>query len=116
TDVLIQARQLGGARNRNDPGLLSEQPGERDLSRCGLLPFCDLAKQIHQRQIRFPRLRREARNDVAEVGTIESRVLVDFSCEEALTKRTEWNEPDSEFLEGRQQFLFRASPPKRVFA
>jgi hypothetical protein len=38
------------------------------------------------------------------------------ACEEAFTKRTEWNEPDSEFLEGGQQFRFRTSPPQRIFA
>src|SRR2546422_1316083 len=48
------------------------------------------------------------------VGTVERRVLVDLSREEAFTEGTEWNEPDPEFFEGGQQFLFRASPPQRV--
>ena len=108
--------QLRGARDRNDPRLLGKQPGERDLSRCRLLPFCDLAKQINQGLIRFPSLRRKARDDVAEVGTVERRVFVDLSREEAFAQRTEWNEADPEFLERRQQFLFRSSPPQRVFA
>ena len=116
SDVLLQAMQLRGARDRNDPRLLGQQPGERDLSRCRLLPFCDLAKQIDQGLIRFPSLRRKARDDVAEVGTVERRVFVDLSREEALAQRAEWNEADPEFLERRQHFLFRASPPQRVFA
>src|SRR5207249_5804841 len=46
----------------------------------------DLAQQINQGQIRLPSLRRKARNDVAEVGTVELRVLVDLSREEALPR------------------------------
>ena len=38
SDVLLQAMQLRGARDRNDPGLLREQPGQRDLGRCA--PSC----------------------------------------------------------------------------
>jgi hypothetical protein len=29
-DILLQARQLRGPRDRDDPGLLRQQPGERD--------------------------------------------------------------------------------------
>ena len=76
----------------------------------------DLAEQIDQGLIRFPRLRREARDDVAEVGTVERRVLVDLPREEALAQRAVGNEADPEFLEGRQHFRFRVSPPQRVFA
>ena len=91
--------QFRRAWDRNDPGLLRQQPGERDLGRRRILSLCDLAKQIDQRLIRFPSLRRKARNDVAEVGTVERRVLVDLSGEEAFAKRTEGNEADAEFLE-----------------
>src|SRR5262245_40915693 len=75
--VLVQAMQLRGARNGNDPRLLGQEPGERDLSRGRLLPFSDLAKQINQGLIRSPSLRREARNDVAEIRTVERGVFVD---------------------------------------
>src|SRR5216684_3858572 len=84
SDVLLQSLQLAGAWDGNNPRLLGKQPGERYLSRCRLLPFCDLAKQINQGQIRFPGLRRKAREGVAEVGTVERRVFVDLSREEAL--------------------------------
>src|SRR5947209_4780469 len=104
SDVLLQAVQLRGTRNRHDPRLLGKQPGKCYLSRCRLLPFCDLAQQINQGQIRLPSLRRKTRDDVAEVGTVELRVLVDPSREEAFTQRTKWNEPDSEFLERWQHF------------
>src|SRR6266849_5651537 len=100
SDVLLLARELRGPRNRNDPWFLGQQPGERDLSRCRLLAFCDLAKQIDQSLIRFSSLWRKARDDVAEIGTVEGRVFVDLSCEEALPQWAKWNEADSEFLQG----------------
>src|SRR3984893_2878178 len=108
--------QLRGAWDLNNPRLLRKQPSERDLSRCRLLPFCDPAEQINQGLIRLESLRREAREGVAEVGAVESRVFVHLSREEAPAKRTKWNESDSEFLEGRQHFRFRLSPPQRIFA
>src|SRR5512136_2346278 len=108
--------QLRGTRNRHDPRLLSEQPSKCDLSRCRLLSLCDAAKQINQSLIRFSSLRGKARDNVAEVGTVERSVFVDLSGEEAFTQRAIWNETDSEFLKGRYHFLFRLSPPQRVFA
>lgn len=38
-DVLLQAVPLRRAWNRHDPGLLSKNPGECDLSRRGILLF-----------------------------------------------------------------------------
>src|SRR2546421_679162 len=99
-EVLFEALQLASARDRNDPGLLGEEPGERDLRMRRVLLFCDPAKQIDQRLVRLPSLRREPRNDVAEVGTVERRALVDLPRQEALAQRAERNEPDAEPLEG----------------
>src|SRR5208283_349653 len=45
-DVLVQAMKLCRAGYWNDPGLLGQQPRERDLSRGCLLALRDLAKQI----------------------------------------------------------------------
>jgi len=42
SEVLFQAFYSTGARDRHDPGLLGEQPGQRDLGRRGVLPGCDL--------------------------------------------------------------------------
>src|SRR5271157_5634772 len=108
--------QLRGAWDRNSPRLLRKQPGERDLSRCRLLPFCDAAEQVNQGLIRFESLRCEARESAAEVGAVESRVFVDLAREEALSQRAIGNEANSEFLEGRYYFLLRGSRPQRVFA
>src|SRR5262245_14834630 len=108
--------QLGGAWDWNHPRLLGKKPGERYLSGCRHLPFRDLAKQINQGLIRFPSLRRKAREDVAEVGAVERSGFVYLSREEALPQRAIWNEADSEFLKGRQHFRFWPSRPQRVFA
>ena len=85
-EVLVQAMQLRGARDRDDPRLLGEQPGERDLGRRRLLASRDLAEQVDQGLVRLDRLRREARDGVAEVGAVEGRVLVDLAGEEALAR------------------------------
>jgi hypothetical protein len=74
--------------DRNNPRLLSKQPSKGYLSRCCLLSFCDLAQQINQRLIRFSSFLLKARDDVAEMGTIELRIFVDLAREEALTKRS----------------------------
>ena len=80
--------QLRGAWNRNNPGLLGEQPSERDLSRGRILPLGDRTQQIDQCLIHFPSFRRKARDGVAEIGTIERRVFVDLAREEAFAQRT----------------------------
>src|SRR5439155_9781446 len=83
---------------------------------CRLLPFCDRFEQINESLIRCSSLRRKARNDVAEIGAIELRILVDLAREEALTQRAKRNEPDSEFFESWQHRLFGLPPPQRIFA
>ena len=115
SDVLVQARQLGRARDRNNPRLLSQQPGECYLSGSRLLPFGELAKQVNKGPVRLPSLWRKARNDVAEVGTVERSVFVDLARQEALAQGAIGNEPNSKFLDRRQHFLLRISEPERVF-
>src|SRR5580658_2705201 len=114
--VLVQALEFAGAWDRNNPLLLSKQPGECDLSRGRPLPFCDPSEQIDQCLICLPGLRIKAGNAVADIGTAERSAFVNLAGEEALTQRAIWNEADSEFLEGRDYVGFRASPPQRVFA
>src|SRR6266404_5954418 len=107
--------QLRGAGDGNDPRLLRKQPCQRDLSRCRLLAFCDVAKQMNQCLIRFASFRRKARKPVAEIGTLERSVLVHLSSEKAPAQGAVWNKTDPEFFEGRQYFFLRLSPPQRVF-
>src|SRR5215216_5309281 len=103
------------ARNRNDPWFLREQPRECDLSGACLLTVCYLAKQIDQRLMRFPGFGREAREDVAKIGTVECCAFIHFSREKTSAQRTVWDETDSKFLKRRQHFLLGFSPPQRVF-
>ena len=58
--------QLGCARNWDYPGLLRQQPCERDLSGRRPLALCDFLKQINQGLIRFSVLRIKARELIAE--------------------------------------------------
>src|SRR5271169_1010682 len=96
-------------RNRYDPRLLGNQPGECELRRCRLLSFCDLCQQINQGLIRFSSLRAKARYDIAEVRAVELGVFIDLPSEKALAQRTKRNKSDPQFFESRQQFLLR--PP-----
>jgi hypothetical protein len=80
---------------------LREEPSKGDLRRRRLLLLREPANQVNHSLICFSVLRRKARNHVAEVGLVELGVLADLASEEALPQRAKWNEPDSEFLEGR---------------
>ena len=75
SDVFFETMQLRCTRDRHDPWFLGEQPGDRDLSRCCIFLFCSFGKQIDQRLICFPSLWGKARDDVAEVGAVELRIL-----------------------------------------
>jgi len=66
SDIFIQARQLRRAGSEQ-PWLLRKQPSQRDLSRCCLLPLCDLAKEVNQGLVRFDCLRCKARENAAEI-------------------------------------------------
>ena len=85
SDIFVESRKLRCARDWNNPRLLGKQPGERDLSRCRILSFCDLAKQSNQGLIRFTSLRRKARERVAEVRAVKRRARIDLAGEESLS-------------------------------
>ena len=52
-DILLQPMQLRGARDRNNPRLLREKPGQRNLSGQRFLPPGDSAEQVDQGLIAF---------------------------------------------------------------
>jgi len=52
------------------------RPVQRDLRGCRFLPFGERSQPIDERQIRFSILRREARDDVAEIRAVASGALV----------------------------------------
>jgi hypothetical protein len=64
--------------NWNDPGLLSEDPRQRDLGRRCFLPLSNLADQVDQGPVRLAGLWVEARDGVPEVAAVECGVLVDL--------------------------------------
>src|ERR1035437_5512471 len=111
TDILLQPMQLGGSRDGNDPGLLSEQPGKSNL-RVGYALLCgDLAQHIDERLVGLAVLFVEARHHVAKVRLIKGGVCVDGSSQKALAERAEGDEADSQLFERRQDFLLRLAPP-----
>src|SRR5271157_5461589 len=114
--ILLKPMQLRCSGNRNNPRFLSKQPSNRDLRRCSLLLPRNVAKHIHKGLVRFPVLLIETWNDVAKIGAIELRFLVNCAREETLPQRTKWHEADAEFIESRQNLALHLSPPERIFA
>src|SRR5579863_519356 len=97
SDVFVEAIQFGCAGDWNDPWLLREQPGQRNLGRSCILPLRDGAEQIDQRLVCLESLRRKTRKRTAEVGALELGVFFDRSREEAFAEWAIRNEADSEF-------------------
>ena len=112
--IFFKTVQLCGSRNRHDPGLLRQQPSERNLRlRCFFL-FRDSSQRIDQCLVRFARFLGKARNDVAEVRLVELRFFRDGSGEEPLAQRAERHKPDTEFFQCRQDLFLRLAPPQRI--
>jgi len=59
-DILLQAMELRSAWDRDDPRALCQQPGERELSRGGVLFARDPLQQVHQRLVLLHRFGCEA--------------------------------------------------------
>src|SRR5437773_1670830 len=115
SDVLFKALLFRGAGNRNDPGFLCKQPGERDLSGCRFLLRGKCSNQVHQTAICLAGFRREAGETAAIILLVKLRVFRNRPREESLAKRTERNKADAKFFERGNDFFFRAFPPERVF-
>jgi len=79
-----QARQLRGSWDWNNPRLLRQQPGERDLSRCRILSGRDLAKQIDDGLVGLPGVGSKAREPGPNVGGVEGHGGINLPREEAL--------------------------------
>src|SRR5690349_14397353 len=86
-DVLLQALDLAAARNRNNPRLLSEQPGERDLCWRRLFLRSDPCQQVDHGLIGTDSRRREAWVAAANIRAVEGCVVVDFAREIAPAER-----------------------------
>ena len=108
--------QFRRSRNRHDPRLLSEEPGERDLRRRRIFPCRERLQPLDEGEIGFSILFGEPRHDVSEIGGIERRRVVDLSREKTFPKRAEGHQTDAQLLEGRQHLALGFSPPQRVLA
>src|SRR5262245_14598303 len=113
--VLFETRELRRAGDGNNPRLLRQQPCKRDLRGRGLLLCCKFSNHIHQGLVGLAIVLTESRYRVAEVGAVEFRLGVDLPRQETLSKRTERNETNAEFLKRRHHRLFRFPPEQRVF-
>src|SRR5204863_4311645 len=109
---LLEPVQLRRAGDRDDPRLLREQPGERDLRGRRVLPLSDALEEVDERAVRRPRAGvGEARHGVAKVAALELGALVDRAGEEPLAERAERDEADAELLERGQDRALRFAPP-----
>src|SRR5271168_4006708 len=102
--------EFGGARNRNDPRSLSQDPGQCELRRRRMLARRDGAEHIDQRLVGLARFRRKARHIIAEVRAVKRGVLVDFPGQKTSAERAERNEADTQLLKRWKYFRFRFPP------
>src|SRR5689334_7878403 len=116
SQVLFETTQLRCARYGNYPWLLGKQPGERDLSWCCVLFVRERREQVHQSLIRLPVLLLKARDAAAEVRAVEFCFRGDLAGQEPLAEGAERYESDPEFLQRRQDRLFRLPPEERILA
>ena len=116
-DIFFQPMQLGGAGDRHDPGLLRQQPGQRDLRRRRALSFGDLAKQIDQGLVGLARLRR--RSAARRCGNRSCRTLVLASISpvrKPLPSGLKGTKPMPSSSSVGSTSRFRLAPPQRIFA
>src|SRR5207245_5215246 len=110
----FKALQFRGAGNRNDPGFLCEEPGERDLSGCRILLRGECSNQIHKSAICLAGFRREAGETAAIILLVKLRVFRNRPREESLAKRSEASKADAKLFERGYGFICRALAPERV--
>src|ERR1051326_3961554 len=91
-DVFFETLELARTGNRNDPWLLREKPGQRDLRRRRILVRGDRLQKIDETLIRFACFRSEARKKSSKIGLLEGRVLVHLAGEKSSSQRTVRNE------------------------
>src|SRR5436189_1088218 len=115
-DVLVETMALCRAGDRHDPWLLRQQPGQRELRRCGALPRRERLQPLHEGQIGLAVLFSEARDRFAKIVRLERCLVVDRAGQKTFPKWTERYEPDAEFLERRENLAFGLTPPQGVLA
>ena len=107
--VLLDAGHPLGAGDRGDVVTLREQPGQRDLRRCGTCLGGDSLDLVDDAQVALEVLADEARIGLAPVVIGNVCGGTDFAGEEAVTQRRVGHEADPQFAQQRQQL----EPPRR---
>ena len=74
SQVLVQAPHFSRARNRRNPRLLGQQPGERDLCRCRIYLERDTFEQIDERLVGLESLGRKAREDASNTHSMPQTI------------------------------------------
>src|SRR5262245_27067556 len=115
-EILVKAIALRRSRNRHDPGLLRQQPGQRQLRRRRLFAFGERLQPADKGEVRLPVLLREPRDGAADVVWSERRLLVDGAGQKPSAERAEWHEANPQFRERRQNLALRLPPPERILA
>ena len=115
-EIFAKALEPARSRNRNDPVLLRDHPGKRNLRGRLSLGLRERLDEFHELHVGFKVFPFEARHVVAEVSGAERRLGTDLAREESLAERTEGNKADSFFFKERENALFGFAPHHRIFA
>src|SRR3954467_4656299 len=94
-DVLVEAMTLRRSRDRHDPRLLCEEPGQRELRGRRSFPRREGLQPLDEGQVGLAVLLREPRHGVAKIARLERRLVVDRASQKALAKGTERYEADA---------------------
>src|SRR5437764_351207 len=86
------------------------------LGMCLVLFFLERFYHVHKSLVCFPILLAKTRDGAAKIRAVELRVGGNLARQEAFAERAEGNESDPEFLECRQNLLFRLPPEQGVLA
>ncbi len=116
-DVLLQTMQLRGARDGNDPRLLREQPGQRDLRRRGLLSLRDRGRRARRERDSPSDSPASKRGTMLRKSDLSNFVFSSIlPVRKPLPSGLNGTKPIPSSSQRREDFLFGLSPPQRVLA
>src|SRR5262245_52969891 len=96
-EIFVEPLRFRRAWYWNDRRLLRQQPGQCNLRRRSVLALGEGFQPLDEGEVRFPIPLCESRHDVAKVGWIERRLIVDLSGEKAFAEWAEWHQTDTQF-------------------
>ena len=116
-EVLLQAVQLGGARDRHDPRLLRQHPGQRDLRRRRLLLRRDPCPRRSTSAWFALRFSGEKRGTVLRKSVLSNVVLASIvPVRKPLPSGLNGTKPMPSSSSAGRISCLRLAPPQRVFA